>query len=318
MADKAAGAKAEDDTARRGQLQAAYGNALFAARGPGAPETIEAFTKVRELGYAEMDASERLAADYGLFAGSYVRGELSAMRAHAETFLGDVRARPDSSEAGVAHRVAGITHWVAGEYADARGHLERALALFHPGRDDGLAFRFGQDAGVAAMQHLALMLWPLGDVGRAVSLLGDAEARIAGLGHISTRAYGKNHAAMFELMRRDFSRAASNAAELVRLAREHELPLWRALGAFFEGLARAESDAPAGGLEGMRRGAELLREQNVLAFDGLIKIALAEAEARAGDIDRASRSSMKRWRRASGSETARSKRNFIACAARCC
>jgi predicted ATPase len=36
----------------------------------------------------------------------------------------------------------------------------------------------------------------------------------------------------------------------------------------------------------MRRGAELLRKQNVL-FDGLIKIGLAEAEARAGDVDRA-------------------------------
>ena len=37
----------------------------------------------------------------------------------------------------------------------------------------------------------------------------------------------------------------------------------------------------------MRRAAELLREQNVLVFDGLIKIALAEAEARSGDVDRA-------------------------------
>ena len=37
----------------------------------------------------------------------------------------------------------------------------------------------------------------------------------------------------------------------------------------------------------MRRGVELLREQNVLVFDGLLKIALAEAEARAGDPDRA-------------------------------
>ena len=37
----------------------------------------------------------------------------------------------------------------------------------------------------------------------------------------------------------------------------------------------------------MRRGVELLCEQNVLIFDGLIKIALAEAEARAGDADRA-------------------------------
>jgi predicted ATPase len=37
----------------------------------------------------------------------------------------------------------------------------------------------------------------------------------------------------------------------------------------------------------MRHGVELLREQNILLFDGLIKIALSEAEARAGDLERA-------------------------------
>ena len=37
----------------------------------------------------------------------------------------------------------------------------------------------------------------------------------------------------------------------------------------------------------MRRGVELVREQNVLPFDGLLMIALAEAEAHAGDVDRA-------------------------------
>ena len=36
-----------------------------------------------------------------------------------------------------------------------------------------------------------------------------------------------------------------------------------------------------------RRGVELFREQNVLEYDGLIKIALADAEASAGDVERA-------------------------------
>jgi predicted ATPase len=45
--------------------------------------------------------------------------------------------------------------------------------------------------------------------------------------------------------------------------------------------------APDGGLAAMRRAIEQLREQNVLLFDGLLKIALAEAEARAGDPNRA-------------------------------
>jgi predicted ATPase len=287
MADRAGVGQPTGKRRQRQELQTAYGNALIAARGHGASETTEAFARARELALGEKNASEWLAADYGLWVGSLVRGELSAMRAHAETFLGDVGANPDSPEAGVAHRVAGTTHWFAGEYSEARWRLERALALFQPGRDDDLAFRFGQDVGVSAMIFLALTLWPLGDIERAVSVGRDAAARVAGFAHVGTRAYGKWSAAMFELMRGDLSRAAPNAAETARLAREHDLPVWRAFGVFLEGLASAQSGAASRGLDAMRRGVELLREQNVLIFDGLIKLAFAEAEARAGDIDRA-------------------------------
>ena len=88
-------------------------------------------------------------------------------------------------------------------------------------------------------------------------------------------------------MRGDRARAAQNGSVAARLAREHDLPLWRAYGAFFEGLATAELGALGEGLSDMRRGVEGLRQQGLLNFDGLLKIALAEAEARAGDRDRA-------------------------------
>ena len=269
------------------QLQVAYGNALLAARGSGAPETTEAFARARDSASGDKDAPERLAADYGLWVGSYVRGELPSMRAHAEAFLSDVEARPDSPEAGVAHRAAGMTCWFAGEYRDARDHLERALALFQPGRDDDLAFRFGTDAGVSTMAYLAIASWPLGEVDRSVSLIDRVQTRMAGVAHVGTLARGRTLAALFEMMRGDHPRAASNAFELARLAREHDLPLWRAFGVFLEGWATAASDAVGSGIEDMRRGVELLREQNVLSFDGLLKIALAEAEAWAGDPGRA-------------------------------
>jgi predicted ATPase len=287
MADKAGGDRAADVAGQRQQWQVAYGNALLQARGHGAREATEAFARARESTVSHGEAPERLAADYGLWVGSYVRGELPAMRAQAATFLSDVEARPDSPEAGAAHRVTGTTRWFAGEYHEARASLEQALALFRPGRDDDLAFRFGHDVGVAAMLYLALTVWPLGDIGRAVSLVGDAEARIAGLAHIGTRAFGKMHAALFALTSGDSARAASNAAELARLTREHDLPLWRAYGVFLDGLTSAQSGAPGRGLEDMRRGVDLLREQNILLYDGLYKIALAEAEGRAGDVERA-------------------------------
>jgi hypothetical protein len=110
------------------RLHVAYGNALIAARGIGAPETTEAFARARVAALGDKDAPERLAVHYGLWAGSSVRGDLLEMRA-AEAFLNDVEARPDSSEAGVAHRAAGLTCWFAGDYREARRSTPKGADL---------------------------------------------------------------------------------------------------------------------------------------------------------------------------------------------
>jgi predicted ATPase len=287
MADKASGGKLADMSRERQHLHAAYGNALIAARGPGAPETTQVFTRARERAGGDKGAPERLAVDYGLFVGSLVRGELLAMRAHAAAFLADVEGGPHAPEAGVAYRAQGITHWFAGEYVRAREHLERALSLFEPGRDDDLAFRFGYDAGASAMAYLAFASWSLGDVGRARFLIESIKARIESVAHAGSRASGTALVAHFELMRGDSSRVPQHAKELARLASEHNLSMFRAYGAFLEGWAGAHFGGLDEGLEGMRHGVEALRGQNVVLLDGLIKIALAKAEARAGDFDRA-------------------------------
>jgi len=137
------------------------------------------------------------------------------------------------------------------------------------------------------MAYRAFVSWPLGEADRAISLIDRMQTRISDLTHVATLALGRMHAALFELMRGDHARAAPNAFELVRLAREQDLTMWRAFGVFLQGWAASDSGAPASGPEGMRRGAGLLREQNVLIFDGLVKIALAEAEAQSGDSGRA-------------------------------
>ena len=218
------------------QLHAAYGNALIAARGYGAPETTEAFARARESAPGDKIAPERLAADYGLWVGSFWRADLPSMRAHAAAFLSDIEASPESPEAGVAQRCAGATCWFAGDYREARDHFETALVLFQPGRDDDLAFRFGVDPGVAAMAYLAIASWPLGEVDRAISLIDRMQTRLAELTHVGTLASGRMAAALFELMRRDRVRAAQNALELARLAREHELPMWRSVRPVSRGL----------------------------------------------------------------------------------
>ena len=76
-------------------------------------------------------------------------------------------------------------------------------------------------------------------------------------------------------MRGNMSLAAMNAHELARVTREHDLPYWQAYRVFLEGLADGQSGAAGGGLE------------SCVAESNFFKIALAEAEARAGNVARA-------------------------------
>ena len=77
-----AGALAESPAQRllRLRLQIANGQALIHARGFAAPETAAAFSRAREFASGVEDVTERFPVYYGLWAGSWVRGEFAQMR----------------------------------------------------------------------------------------------------------------------------------------------------------------------------------------------------------------------------------------------
>jgi hypothetical protein len=150
---------------------------------------------------------------------SVVRGELMAMREPAQALLLDIASQPLSPEASVAHRANGVTKWFAGEFVEARAHLEQALAIFDPERDRDLAFRFGQDVGVSAMAYSAIVLWPLGKVDRARELIDAMATRAAQLGHTATLIYGLMHNVMLEMIGRNPGRATPIARRLSTEAR---------------------------------------------------------------------------------------------------
>ncbi|MGO9423696.1 AAA family ATPase [Roseiarcus sp.] len=283
MVEALEGSGEADRTGAKLKLQVAYGNAMIAAHGHGAPETIAAFKRAHELGADAADVDARLSSNYGLWAGSYVHGDLPGMLGPAEAFLQDVESSPGSPEAGVAHRAYGVTQWFTGNYVEARAHFEKAVTLFDPERDRDLAFRFGQDVGVSATIYLAMALWPLGEVDRARQIAGATAARIVKLNHLATSTYGLMHCAMFEIVARNVDRAAPLAKAVSSVAREHGIALWIAFGAFLEAWVDLGSNAPEIGLSNMRRAADLLRQGDVGAFQPLVRAALAEAEARNGE-----------------------------------
>jgi hypothetical protein len=71
------------------------------------------------------------------------------------------------------------------------------------------------------------------------------------------------------------------------MASDHDLAFWRPYGVFFEGCVKAAHGAQVEGLDEMRRGLTLLSQQNATLFVPFLMLALAQAEARTGDIGRA-------------------------------
>jgi tetratricopeptide (TPR) repeat protein len=168
------------------RLQIACGQALISARGYGAPETTAAFTRARELAAAIDDPAERFSVYYGLWAGSYVRGEQDTMAEIAESMLREIESHPDMPESVVAYRVVATTWWLGGDYIQAREYFEKAVAAISSEGDNSLALRFSQDPGVSAAAYFALILFGLGQIDRARLFAEQAFGRAQRSGHTAT------------------------------------------------------------------------------------------------------------------------------------
>ena len=82
-----------------------------------------------DLATAVEEVSDRFPAYYGMWVGSYLRGELAPMQKMATAILRDAESRPASPEAAMPQRIYGMTCWYAGNFVAAQKHLEQALAI---------------------------------------------------------------------------------------------------------------------------------------------------------------------------------------------
>jgi tetratricopeptide (TPR) repeat protein len=265
------------------RLQIAYANAHLHARGPGAVEPTAAFARAREIAVGTGDAPERFSAYYGLWVGHFARGELALAREVAEAPLRDILSRPNSSEASMVHRALGMTCYAEGNYVDARRHLEDSVAHYSSDNDRGMVW-FGVDTAVATTVWLAIADWPLGEIDRACWLAEDMVLRAKQIGHVPTLVYAHSVICIFEAVRRASRQALIHSEATLVLAREHEMPLYLAIGTFFRGWAHSHIGDRETGLTEMREGLKLMGDQFPLQIPLVLEL-LAEEEAAGSLID---------------------------------
>jgi predicted ATPase len=153
-----------------------------------------------------------------------------------------------------AHRAMAHTLFWRGEFASARVHFERAIALYDPQRDRSLALTHGQEPGVLSRGFAAHVLWYLGYPDRALGTMGEALSQAREVAHPFSLAFALAHTAWLHQYRREPAETRERAEEDMTLAGEQGFPFFLAQGMILRGWALAEQGQHAEGIGQIREG----------------------------------------------------------------
>jgi predicted ATPase len=211
-------------------LQIGLGQALFATQGWAAPGVGDAYARARQL-CDELDRPHKL---LPILYGQWIHQAMRADLERAQRLAGEMRQLGDIQDDTVARVMgcwsSGFTSLHLGDFAAARAHLERGLALFDPIQRPQYSELTPIDALVFLLTQLSLVLACSGylDQARCRRDAGLAEARR--LSHAHTLA-----AALYFASRTGWSARMQpsgllqEADELLELSAEHGFAHWRAL-----------------------------------------------------------------------------------------
>jgi class 3 adenylate cyclase/predicted ATPase len=130
----------------------------------------------------------------------------------------------------IGHRLMGTSLLYAGNFAEARTHLDSAIALYDPGEHRVLAARFGHDIRSASLCFRSWTQWLLGYPDAA---LDDADRSLNDareIGQAATIMFSLTVVTVTRIFCGKYSTARALADELVALADEKGAVFWNAMG----------------------------------------------------------------------------------------
>jgi len=236
-------------------LQLALGSTLNAVLGYAAPETRQAFSRAQELAAAVGSSDEQFQTLYGMWTS---HANHATAKEVSELLIRIAEAEGDAMHLAMAHFAnLSTTFWMC-PLPESIARAERVIDLCRQVDSRQCISVFGENPRSCALSFLSRALWFVGDAVRARRVSDEAlhEARQAGFPH------GLCWALAFACQLHRFLRAPTTVAtladELIRIADEHDLVLWRLAGDCHAGWAgAAQGDAAA--IAGIERGVGRIR-----------------------------------------------------------
>jgi class 3 adenylate cyclase/predicted ATPase len=224
------------------KLQVALANALMHVKGYAAHEPKAAIEKARlfieqaeALGESPEDPLVLFSVLYGAWTSSVLAFNGDVCRDLAAQFLALAEKQGTTVPVMMGHRMMGNPLLHRGDFAEARAHFDKGIALYDPTEHRALATRFGQDAGGTMLSLRSWALWLLGYPEAALRDADDALNNARESGQTVTLLFALQMTALLEILCGNLSAAAARAAQSIALAEEKSALLWKAGGTMNQG-----------------------------------------------------------------------------------
>ena len=264
------------------ELQIALGNALTAATGYTGTRTDAAFRRARELCLEVGDTAQLIRVTWGQFTGHFAGGRQRPALAVANELLALSERADDAGGRQMGHASVGVSLLHLASFAEARTQFERALAI-DAASEREWTHRYGQSGRVTALAYMSLGLLPLGFLDAAQRLAEQSVEEARKLAHPTSLCFAHSIVCRVYYLLRDKDALARHSAMVVRLADEHGLGLWRALGSIYAGWSRAEEGAARQGVAMIRDGIARYRAAGAALSLPLFLASLASLEGATGN-----------------------------------
>jgi class 3 adenylate cyclase/predicted ATPase len=262
------------------RLQLTLGIPLSATRGYAAPEVAHVYTRAQDLCQRMGETPQLIPALLGLWRFYLLRAELGKARELAEHCLLLAQRVDDPARGIVAYDALGATLFFLGDFAHARTHLERAVALYDPQKRR--SHRALTDPGVSALSLLAGALWMLGYPEQARQRSTEALRLAEALAHPHILASALIIATHVSQFRQEVSATQARAEAVMTLATEQGFPFWLAEATIFVGWAQAAQGQGSEGITQIKRGLATRQAIGLELSQPAFLTMLAEAYAHVG------------------------------------
>jgi hypothetical protein len=271
------------------EIESAIGTPLISVEGYTSTETIRAFERAEEISVELDDDKARFQALFGLWGHRWMAGHVDLSQRFANEMLAISENDLATERTILAHRCAGSSCWIMGEFERTRIHFGEVKTLTNEMDTKELADRYAVCPRVVAQVLGGYAMWLEGCKKEGAEEVAAGLKRAYDMNHAYSKALSHSMAGGLKLLSGDYAGLAEHAEALRSISEDRRFAYWLAYAETFEGVLLAKRGKADEGRDKILKSIEVYKTMGVLIHRPVQLVLLSDIELQKGNVSAASR-----------------------------